>query len=87
MVDRNGAWRSAENAGNGVADDGREVPPLLFPGADSPDGPSIGVGGQPITDCAGHGPERIADEVGGRLEDGEFVSPSKQWIHGSSRAS
>src|SRR5881396_3373391 len=75
------AARGADEGGNLVADARGHLPPAFFPSADPARVPEVGIIAQPVIDRAGHGAEGIADQIGGALEDGEFLAPVEKIIH------
>src|SRR4029077_2679901 len=68
-----------------VADFCAEHPPTLFPGTHAARRPGFGVAFHRIVDAARHGTERVADQIVGALEDGEFGAVAEERVgHGNS---
>src|SRR5262249_29495286 len=72
--------RRVEERSQFVADFAGKHPPAFFPGAHAASRPGIGVPLERVVDAAGHGSERVADEVSGALEDGELGAIKKQVV-------
>src|SRR3989442_1019789 len=81
LVERQFPGRGADEGGDLVADARGHLPPAFFPSADAARVPEVGIIAQPVIDSAGHGAEGIADQIGGALEDGEFLAPVEKIIH------
>ena len=58
-------------------------PPFLFPGANAARVPHVGVLAKSIFDAAGHRPQRVADQVGGAVENRELGTVAQKLVsHG-----
>src|SRR6267378_3403638 len=78
---RNFARPGANQRSDLVAHADGHLPPALFPRADAALRPGIRVRAQLIVDPAGHRAERIADHIGGAVENRKFATPLEKFIH------
>jgi len=83
LVQRNGIGGRIHERPNLIADFERHSPPRFLPGAHAASGPHLGVLAQGISDATRHRAQRIADEIGGLLQDGKFSPVAQQRVrHG-----
>src|SRR5271163_3617691 len=76
----------ADQRGDQVANADGHVPPTFFPSADAAFSPGIGVAAHRVVYGFGHGAERIADQIGGAIQDRKLVTPFEKLIHQSALA-
>ena len=81
LVQRNLTGLSAKERGDLVADADGHFPPALFPGAHAALGPAIRIGLHALVYAARHGTERIANHVGGALENRKLRAPLEKLVH------